>query len=358
MTTQIIEAQQNIITPEMTCIAEAEGINPNILRQRVAQGSVVILKNKTKTIPPVALGCGLSSKICVCLNNNPEAYNVPEETDKIKISILAGAKVALDVSTSSEYAEMREKISAEFNMPYGANPLLESVREAGGTDSLKSSKITESIERLCEEGADFITIFPTVTQEILDIYKKEVKNASFFSKSASILADYVTQEKVHNPYYEAFDEILDFARTYDVVLSLACVFSFNSLFEFPTRACYSELLLLGELVKRAREAGVQTMIEAGGYMPLVEINNHIKLMKKLTYATPLVLAGPKVAEDIVEIEYLNSAIGASVAVSAGCDMLYALYTEDNSKKQNARQLRENVLSLKLACNSYGSRADL
>ena len=144
MTTQIIEAQQNIITPEMTHVAEAEGINPNVLRQRVAEGKVVILKNNTKTHLPAALGCGLNPKICACLNNNPEIYNIQEEADKIKISILAGAKVAFDVSTNSEYGEMREKISTEFNMPYGANPLLESVRETDGIGELKPSKITES----------------------------------------------------------------------------------------------------------------------------------------------------------------------------------------------------------------------
>ncbi len=358
MTTQIIEAQQNIITSEIAKIAESEGINPNVLRQRVAEGRVVILKNKNKAVSPLALGSGITPKICACLNNNPEVFSASEETDKIKISILAGAKVVFDVSTSSEYAEMRAKISSEFDMPYGVNPLLETVREVGGISELKPSKITENIERLCEEGADFITIYPTITPAILELYKKEVKNVNLFSKPASDLMGYIEKEKVQNPYYEAFDEILDIARTYDVVLSLACVFSFNSLFEFATRSCYSELLLLGELVQRAREAGVQTMVEAGGYMPLAEISNHIKLIKKLTFNSPLVLAGPKVAEDIVEIEYLNSAIGSSVAVSAGCDMLYALYAEDNSKKQNARQLRENILSLKLACNSYGFRSDL
>ena len=45
MTTQIIEAQQNIITSEIAKIAESEGINPNVLRRRVAEGRVVILKS-------------------------------------------------------------------------------------------------------------------------------------------------------------------------------------------------------------------------------------------------------------------------------------------------------------------------
>ena len=355
MTTQIIEAQQGIITSEIAKIAEAEGINENVLRQRVADGRVIILKNKVKTLTPVALGAGLNPKICACVNNNIEGFNQIEETDKIKISKMAGAKVAFDISTSSEYGEMREKITTEFDMPYGVNPLLESILEVDDKNKLTSSKILENIERLCEAGADFVTIYPAVNSEILKSYKSEVKNPTLNSKPVSILAEYIKKENAKNPYYQAFDEILDIARTYDVVLSLGCAFSFNSLFEFPTRTIYSELLLLGELVQRAQASGVQTMIEAGGCMPLSEIANHIKLIKKLTHNAPLALNGPKVALDSPEVENINSAIGASTAVGAGCDMLFALSAEDNSKKLNARQLRENVLSLKLACEAGSLR---
>lgn len=353
MTTQIIEAQQGIITPEIAKLAELEGMNQNVLRQRVADGRIVILKNKTKNVSPIGLGFGMSPKICACVNNNFECFNQIEETDKIKISKIAGAKVAFDLSSNSEYGEMREKITTEFDMLYGANPFLEQLcgLACANKSEVKSafSKITENIERFCEQGADFITIYPTINLEIVKLYKSEVKNPNLILKTASLLMKYIELGNFKNPYYEMFDEILDIARTYDVTLSLACVFSFNSLFEFPMRASYSELLLLGELVQRARAAGVQAMVEGAGYMPLAEIENHIKLIKKLTFNAPLVLDGPRVVED--NFENINSAIGASSAVLAGCDMLFALNMEDNSKKQNARQLRENVVSLKLACDA-------
>ncbi len=362
MTTQIIEAGQGIITTEIAKIAEMEGINSNILRERVARGSVVILKNRTKTLTPTALGFGLSPKICARVNNNFESFNHIEETDKIKISKIAGAKVVFDISSNSEYGEMREKISSEFDMPYGVNPLLESLYEAHGTSKLEIksafSKILENVEMFCEQGADFITIYPTINSETVKLFKQEMKNPNLISKQASILAEYVSQENAQNPYYEMFDEILDIARTYDVVVSLASVFSFNSLSEFPLKTSYSELLILAELVQRARAAGVQTMIEASGYMPLSEISSHLKLVKKLTAGAPLILDGPKVAEDNFEVENINSAIGASTAIGAGCDMLFALNNEDNSKKQNARQLRENVLSLKVAADAGSCRSNL
>ncbi len=362
MTTQIIEAQQGIITPEIAKIAELEGINQNVLRQRVADGRIVILKNKTKSISPIGLGYGLSPKICACVNNNFENFNQLEETDKIKISKIAGAKVAFDVSSNSEYGEMREKFATEFDMPYGVNPFLEAICELSGENKadikMVFSKISENIEMFCEQGADFITIYPTITPEIVKLYKSEAKNPNLISKTASILMEYIEQENVQNPYLKAFDEILDIARTYDVTLSFASVFAFNSLFEFPTRTSYMELLLLSELVQKARATGVQVMVEGAGYMPLSEIPAHIKLVKKLTFNAPLVLDGPKVAEDNFELENINSAIGASSAVLAGCDMLYALNSEDNSKKHNARQLRENVVSLKLACDIGTFRANL
>ena len=58
------------------------------------------------------------------------------------------------------------------------------------------------------------------------------------------------------------------------------------------RAKYMEFIMLGELVKRARDAGVQAMVEGPGHVPANEIETSVKAMKHLTDGAPLYLLGP------------------------------------------------------------------
>ena len=57
MTTQIIEAKKGNITEEMKYIALKEGVTPEFVREKVAQGRVVILKNnRRENVIPTAVG--------------------------------------------------------------------------------------------------------------------------------------------------------------------------------------------------------------------------------------------------------------------------------------------------------------
>ena len=62
------------------------------------------------------------------------------------------------------------------------------------------------------------------------------------------------------------------------------------------RAKFQELLIIGELVERAREAGVQTMVEGPGHMPLNDIQANIEVMKKVTRGAPYFVLGPLVTQ--------------------------------------------------------------
>ena len=48
MSTQIIEAQAGNITPEMSFVAQKEGVSEEFIREKVAQGRLVILKNNQR----------------------------------------------------------------------------------------------------------------------------------------------------------------------------------------------------------------------------------------------------------------------------------------------------------------------
>ena len=66
--TQMDAAKKGIVTPQMEIVAKKEGIDVNILRQRIANGTVVIPANKMHTaLSPEGIGEGLRTKINVNL---------------------------------------------------------------------------------------------------------------------------------------------------------------------------------------------------------------------------------------------------------------------------------------------------
>ena len=64
MTTQILEARKGKITEQMEYIAKKEGVSPEFVREKVAQGRVAILKNnRREDVIPTAVGEGMTVKI-------------------------------------------------------------------------------------------------------------------------------------------------------------------------------------------------------------------------------------------------------------------------------------------------------
>ena len=82
-----------------------------------------------------------------------------------------------------------------------------------------------------------------------------------------------------------------------------------------------EFITLGELVKRARAANVQTFVEGPGHVPLNEIELSVRGMKELCNDAPLYLLGPLVTDIAPGFDHITGAIGGAVAGMHGTDFL-------------------------------------
>ncbi|MEM3369221.1 MAG: phosphomethylpyrimidine synthase ThiC, partial [Thermoproteota archaeon] len=60
MSTVMKVAQRGSFTKEMEAVAKEEGIEVEILRQRIARGTVVIPRNIDRELKPVGIGEGLT----------------------------------------------------------------------------------------------------------------------------------------------------------------------------------------------------------------------------------------------------------------------------------------------------------
>src|SRR5437016_10132057 len=99
MATQLSLARQGRVTPEMIQVAEDEGQSPEEIRQRVADGTVVIPKNVHHDFRAIGVGKGLRTKINANIGASGFHQLIHEEVAKLEALVRFGADSCMDLST-------------------------------------------------------------------------------------------------------------------------------------------------------------------------------------------------------------------------------------------------------------------
>lgn len=356
MTTQILEARKGIITEEVEYISKKEDIDANILREKVAQGRVVILKNNTrKNVIPTGVGEGLTVKINANIGTSFERSSTEEEIQKVQIIEKTGAHVLMDLSTGHNIDETRLAIINATNLPIGTVPMYQAGKEAidefNDLGKLSKDKLFSDIEKHCRTGVDFITVHCGVTKFVVDALEKQGRITDIVSRGGSMLACWIKATGKENPLYEYYDELLDIVKTYDVTLSLGDGLRPGCGHDAGDRAQVAETIVLGELVKRAREAGVQSMVEGPGHVPLNKIPSMIETIKVLTDYAPLYVLGPLVTDIAPGYDHITAAIGGTLAAYHGADFLCYVTPAEHIGLPNAKQVRDGIITSLIAAHA-------
>ncbi len=117
------------------------------------------------------------------------------------------------------------------------------------------------------------------------------------------------------------------------------------------RVKYMETIVLGELVKQAREEGVQAMIEGPGHVPLDEIEASVKTIKHITDFAPLYLLGPLVTDVAPGYDHFVSAIGGAVAGLYGADFLCMVSPSEHLALPSVSDIKEGTIVTKIAAHT-------
>jgi phosphomethylpyrimidine synthase len=157
-----------------------------------------------------------------------------------------------------------------------------------------------------------------------------------------------------NPLYEQYDRLLELALHYDFTLSLGDGLRPGSLADATDRAQVEELLTLGELVERARQAGVQAMVEGPGHVPLDQVAANVQLEKALCKGAPFYVLGPLVTDVGAGYDHITAAIGGAIAASAGADYICYVTPSEHLGLPDADDVRQGVIAARIA----GHAADI
>src|SRR3989338_4765160 len=130
MPTQLSYARDGKITKEMEYVAAVENVEADILRQRIAEGSLIIPANiNHKSLKPIAIGKGVKTKINANIGASRFRASIEEELEKIRLCMKYGADTAMDLSTGGDLNNIREAIIKEATIPIGTVPTYQVVEE-------------------------------------------------------------------------------------------------------------------------------------------------------------------------------------------------------------------------------------
>ncbi|MBE9536004.1 MAG: phosphomethylpyrimidine synthase ThiC, partial [Proteobacteria bacterium] len=168
--TQLIEARKGNITPEMKEVALQEGLEPEFIRQGVADGNIVVCRNNKHTnIAPLGIGKGLKTKVNANIGTSRDIKELECELEKLRVAEKAGADAVMDLSTGGDVNLVRRRIMAESKVIIGTVPLyqaaLETFNAGRAIFQMTADEIFDGIEKHLEDGVDFITVHCGVTAE-------------------------------------------------------------------------------------------------------------------------------------------------------------------------------------------------
>jgi phosphomethylpyrimidine synthase len=354
--TQLELARKGEITPQMRQVAAAENLPAEIIRDGVASGRIVIPWNiNHQPTEARGVGEGLRIKVNANIGTSTAFPDMEPELEKLKIALAAGADAVMDLSTGGEIDAVRAAVLQNCPVPVGTVPIYQvatyAVKDSYLVSNLSAEDMLAGIEKHCKDGADFITIHCGVTKSTIDRLRQQGRVADVVSRGGSFLSCWILMNEKENPLYEHYDDILEMARKYDVTLSLGDGYRPGCLADATDRAQIQELIILGELVDRARKAGVQAMVEGPGHVPLNQVAANIQLQKQLCDNAPFYVLGPLVTDVAPGYDHITSAIGGAVAGMAGADFLCYVTPAEHLGLPSPEDVHEGVIASRIAAHA-------
>lgn len=352
MATQKFFAKKGQITPEMELVAQKEGLGPEVARQEVACGAMIIPANKNHLalkLSPMAIGRLASVKVNANLGTSPTTSGRENELEKLLLAERLGADTVMDLSTGGNIPKILEAMLAASHIPLGTVPIYEALTRVDAIEELTGDILLKVIEEQARQGVDYMTIHAGVLIEHLPLVAPRI--TGIVSRGGGILAKWMVHHKKQNPLHERFDDILEIARTYDVTFSLGDGLRPGCLADASDAAQFAELKTLGELTLRCWDRDVQVMIEGPGHVPMDQLKMNVEKQKSWCHGAPFYTLGPLVTDISPGYDHISSAIGAAIVGWHGADLLCYVTPKEHLGLPEIDDVRQGIVAYKIAAHA-------
>jgi len=343
------------ITADISEAARWEGADPEKLRRAVASGRAVIPRNQAHDgVRLCPIGEGLSVKINANIGTSPDFAEPDMELAKANVAMRYGADTIMDLSIGGDLSEIRESLLKEVPLPLGTVPIYEvacRMGRRGGILEMAEDDIFSVIERQARQGVDFMTVHCGVNSRSLESLLASPRLTEVVSRGGSILLRWMTHTGKENPLFQRFDYLLEIAKEHDITLSLGDGLRPGCIADATDSAQIAELIELGKLVKRARGAGVQSMVEGPGHVPMDQIEANVRLEKTICDGAPFYVLGPLVTDVAPGYDHITGAIGGALAAYHGADFLCYVTPSEHLSLPSVEDVRDGVVASKIAAHA-------
>jgi phosphomethylpyrimidine synthase len=348
-------AKAGRITDEMKKAALREGVTPDKICAGVADGTIALVRNGLRSIDPMAIGRGTRIKINANIGTSSAKSDISEELEKMRVAIHHGADAVMDLSTAGDLGEIRRTIIEKCTVPLGTVPLYEMASRARLMNKsvldLTADEMFEVIEEHCRQGVDFLTLHCGVNRRTVERFREVKRLAGAVSRGGTIIMEWIDKNGRDNPLYEQYDRLLDILAVNDVAVSLGDGFRPGALADATDRVQIEELIVLGDLVKRARERNVTVFVEGPGHVPLHQIVANVQVQKTLCKNAPFYVLGPLVTDVSPGYDHITGAIGGAIAGMAGADFLCYVTPAEHLRLPSVDDVREGVIASRIAAHA-------
>lgn len=326
------------------------------LAEEIIAGRAVLVQNRLRPVErPCAIGNRLRTKVNANIGSSADNYDPQKELMKLAAAADAGADTVMDLSTGGDIDRLRKRVISSSAVPIGTVPVYQAAilaRERHGSIvKMTSDELFNSIERHAEDGVDYVTVHCGVTRKAIDALEKAGRIADIVSRGGAFTAGWILYNDRENPLYSEFDRLLDIARRYELTLSLGDGFRPGAVADATDSAQLQELLTLGELVMRCREAGVQAMVEGPGHVPIHMVVDNVRIAKEVCKGAPFYVLGPLVTDVAPGYDHIVASIGGALAASAGADFLCYVTPSEHLGLPEVSDVHEGTVVSRIAAHA-------
>jgi phosphomethylpyrimidine synthase len=351
--TQIQQARAGVVTREMEFVADRENLKPEVVRDEVAAGRMVIPANKEhlkKRLEPMAIGIAARCKINANIGNSAVTSNVDQELEKLHMAVHFGSDTVMDLSTGKDIDRIRTAIIDASPVPIGTVPIYQMLEELGGTiEDMRPQHFLDMVEHQAKQGVDYMTVHAGVMLEHLHLTMNRV--TGIVSRGGSLIAKWMMAHRQPNPLYTSFEDLCDIMHEYDVTWSLGDGLRPGSIADASDDAQFAELRVLGKLTERAWAKNTQVMIEGPGHIPMHQIQMNVEREIEWCHGAPFYVLGPLVTDIAPGYDHITSAIGAALAGWHGASMLCYVTPKEHLGLPDREDVKQGVIAYKIAAHA-------
>lgn len=350
--TQLQSARSGIVTEAMKVVAADEGVDIETVRTAVASGEAVIPLNiHHKNAHPVGVGRMFTTKINANLGRSVTHSGKGDELEKLRIALDCKADFVMDLSVGSDNLRaIRQGMLDASDRPLGTVPVYETIsRLEGDIPQMDPTFLLDVIRAQAEQGVDFMTLHAGLLLRHIPLAMRRVMG--IVSRGGAIMAEWMMENKVENPLYTHWDEVLDILVEHDVTVSLGDGLRPGCLADASDAAQFGELDVLGQLVDRCRERGVQVMVEGPGHIPFNQIQMNMERQQDVCKKAPFYVLGPVTTDIAPGYDHIVSSIGATAAATYGASLLCYVTPAEHLGLPDGEEVRQGCIAYKIAAHA-------